>query len=630
MREIELFRIFGSVFLKDEASKPLDDIEKKGERTQGKLSKAFTGIAKGAAVIGAGAVVVGGLVAAIATPLVNAAAKAKAMNAQFEQVFGDMQTGAQKTIDGLGKDFGMLPNRIKPAFSQMTSMFKGLGMDTETAMEVAGDAVTMTADAAAFYDKSFEDANGALNSFIKGNYEGGESIGLFGSATSMAAYASEELGKDWESLDEAGKQLVRLDFAEAMQESAGATGQAARESDSLENQLGNLKQAWEDIKAKFGAPILEPAVNGLKLLAEKVQGFDTQPIVDGIDKALAIMTSFGGYIKENVIPTLNDLWEWIKPNIPAIKEAFATSFDAIEIVFGKVKDAIKLMVDNLNILLPVIAGVTAAVVIQMIINSLVTAYKAWQTVTKTQTTFQWLLNAALNANPLGIVALAIGAIIAIGILLYKNWDTIKVKVIELWKVMTDKFNDIKNAVVTKVTEMKTAFTTKFGEIKSAAVTKFNEVKDAILKPINSAKDKIKGAVDTIKGYFTGMKLNLPKIKVPKFSLKNWSINPLDWIKNMPSIGINWNAKGGIFNKPTVFNTSQGLQGVGEAGAEAIIPLKDDVLAKIGKGIASTMQGGQGTPIIIQQMSVRNDNDIKQIAKELGDYINLTSRRRGYA
>jgi hypothetical protein len=114
---------------------------------------------------------------------VEAAANAQAMSAQFSQVFGDISNDAQDTIDGLGKDFGMVPNRIKPAMTQMTSMFKGLGMDTKTAMGTAKDSVTLVADAAAFYDKSFEDANAALNSFIKGNYEGGESIGLFANET---------------------------------------------------------------------------------------------------------------------------------------------------------------------------------------------------------------------------------------------------------------------------------------------------------------------------------------------------------------------------------------------------------------------------------------------------------------
>lgn len=104
--------------------------------------------------------------------MIEAGAESQAMTAQFEQVFGSMQTDAQQAVNGLGKEFGMVGNRIKPALTQMTSMFKGLGMDTEQAMSTATGAVTLVADAAAFYDKSFEDANASLNSFIKGNYEG--------------------------------------------------------------------------------------------------------------------------------------------------------------------------------------------------------------------------------------------------------------------------------------------------------------------------------------------------------------------------------------------------------------------------------------------------------------------------
>jgi hypothetical protein len=178
-------------------------------------------------------------------------------------------------------------------------------------------------------------------------------------------------------------------------------------------------------------------------------------------------------------------------------------------------------------------------------------------------------------------------------------ESVTTKITEMKTAVTNKFNEIKTAAVNKfqeiktnvtnkVSELKSSISTKFGEIKTSAVTKFNEVKDAILNPINTAKDKVKTAVDTIKGFFTGMKLNLPKIKVPKFSLKNWSANPMDWIGNMPSIGINWNAKGALFTKPTVFNTPMGLQGFGEAGAEAALPLNDSVLGMIGQRIADTM------------------------------------------
>lgn len=102
---------------------------------------------------------------------IESAANMQAAEAQFEQVFGDIQGQAQKTAESLGEELGMVPNRIKPGLSQMTSMFKGLGYDTEEALGMAERAVRSSADAASFWDKSYEDANGSLSSFLKGNYE---------------------------------------------------------------------------------------------------------------------------------------------------------------------------------------------------------------------------------------------------------------------------------------------------------------------------------------------------------------------------------------------------------------------------------------------------------------------------
>lgn len=141
--------------------------------------------------------------------------------------------------------------------------------------------------------------------------------------------------------------------------------------------------------------------------------------------------------------------------------------------------------------------------------------------------------------------------------------------------------------------------TTLGTLKDRIVEIFNAVKAAIMKPIDDAVAGVKNAIESIKGFFGNLKLELPKIKLPSFSLKNWSANPLDWIKAMPSIGVAWNAAGGVFNKPTIFNTANsGLQGVGEAGPEAILPLTQKVLGDIGKGIAETM-GMNQQPIILQ-------------------------------
>lgn len=211
----------------------------------------------------------------IGTKSIEAAGKAQAMQAQFQQVFGGLAGEAQKSVNSMAEKFGMLPNTVKPIFTQYTSMFKGLGMSTEDAMKKAGDATTMAADAAAFYDKSMDEASSGLNSFIKGNYEGGESIGLFANDTQMAAFAVSQgvvgATKDWASLDEATKQATRLEYAKNMQEQAGAVGQAARESDGLENQMGRAKQALEDFYASIGKDILPTFIKVLQSGVKVIQ-----------------------------------------------------------------------------------------------------------------------------------------------------------------------------------------------------------------------------------------------------------------------------------------------------------------------------------------------------------------------
>jgi len=142
---------------------------------------------------------------------------------------------------------------------------------------------------------------------------------------------------------------------------------------------------------------------------------------------------------------------------------------------------------------------------------------------------------ALLTGPIGIVIAIVAAVIAIGVLLYKNWDWLKGKAGELWSSISGTFNNIK---------------------------------ESIGSAINSARDTVKGAIDKIKGFFN-FTWALPKLKMPTFSMTGkFSLNP----PSIPKLGINWNADGGIFTKPTVLNTSQGLQGFGEAGAEAILPI----------------------------------------------------------
>ena len=82
---------------------------------------------------------------------------------------------------------------------------------------------------------------------------------------------------------------------------------------------------------------------------------------------------------------------------------------------------------------------------------------------------------------------------------------------------------------------------------------------------------MKGIIDKITGFFSGMKLELPKIKLPHFKISGkLSLSP----PSVPHLSIDWYKEGGILTKPTVFGMNgSSLMAGGEAGKEAVLPLK---------------------------------------------------------
>lgn len=142
---------------------------------------------------------------------------------------------------------------------------------------------------------------------------------------------------------------------------------------------------------------------------------------------------------------------------------------------------------------------------------------------------------------MGPVVIAIAAVIAIGVLLYKNWDTIKAKAIAF-----------KDQVVAT-----------FNAFKAKVAAQFNAIKTAIVTPIQNAIDKVKGIVDRVKSFFPIKVGNLLSgLKLPHFSISGkFSLNP----PSIPHVSVDWYKTGGIFDSPTI-------AGIGEAGPEAVVPL----------------------------------------------------------
>ncbi|EOV9525572.1 DUF2207 domain-containing protein [Bacillus cytotoxicus] len=182
-----------------------------------------------------------------------------------------------------------------------------------------------------------------------------------------------------------------------------------------------------------------------------------------------------------------------------------------------------------------------------------------------------------------------------------HWNSIKSATLSAWnitkKYIIDPIRDAYNSTKEKFQEIYNSAKEKFDSVKNTALEKFEAAKRNIIDPIKDAVNTVKEWIDKIKGFFNNLKLKIPKPEMPKlphFSLKTSTKNILGKDITFPSgINIDWRAKGGIFTKPTIFGMNAGrLQGAGEAGPEAVLPLNKKTLGAIGAGIAAAMPRNQ--------------------------------------
>ena len=195
------------------------------------------------------------------------------------------------------------------------------------------------------------------------------------------------------------------------------------------------------------------------------------------------------------------------------------------------------------------------------------------------------------------------------------------------------WNGIKSTISSVVDGIKSTVSNVWNGIKSVTTSVWNGIKSAITAPIEAAKGVISGIVDSIKGLFN-FRLSFPSIDIPHIPLPHFnlsgSFNPLKG--KIPHIGVNWYAKGGIFNKPTMFAAPGGFNGIGEAGPEAALPLNDKTLGGIGKGIAEATGGlgGDTYQITIQVLADTSAQTIKKLTDAVTDGITRAQNSKARA
>ena len=442
---MELFKLFGKIVIENtEANDEIDETKKKAQDTSNSMSSAFKKIGGAVATY-----LTVGAIKDFGAGCLTAAADANAASSQFSQVFGDLEGNASKSLSGIADEAGISENRMKGSFTKIAAFAKTTGMDTETALALSERAMVAVADSAAFYDRSLEDTTESLQSFLKGNYENDAALGLSCTETTRNAAANKLYGKSFKDLSEEQKQLTLLQMVEDANKASGALGQAARESDTWTNVTGNLKQSWNDFQAVLGANILPTAVGWVKNLAEFVAG-----LAEKVPAVVAWFQQYSGVLA-------------------GVAAAIGT----------------------------VVAGVT--------LYNTVTAVKLAMDAAEV-TTLGALIALKLQAAaatiamyaPYIAIAAAIAAVIAIGVLLYKNWDEIKAKAGELAEKAKEKFEEMKEAASEKFEAMKEKMGTIMQAAKDTVNEKLNNMKEAYNEHGGGIMGIAAAAIEGVKGYYS--------------------------------------------------------------------------------------------------------------------------------
>lgn len=350
----------------------------------------------------------------------------------------------------------------------------------------------------------------------------------------------------------------------------------------------------------------------------------------------------GLIMSEDMVKSLNeanDTMDKTKKNISmslgqlggTLIEAFGPAIEKVAGFIGTLTEKIRsLSPEQAEMIVKILAVVAAVGPIVMIIGKIITGVGALMSILP------------LLAGPFGIVLAVIAAVIAIGVLLYKNWDKIKEAaavvaafVVGAWESLktgvtaavdavttwvTTKWNTMKTAVQTATNALKTVVTTAWDSLKSKVQSVVDNIKDKVqnlIDKFNNAKNAIQNAISTIKGILSGS-ISFPHIRMPHFSISgSFSLDP----PRVPHISVSWYKKAYqnpvMFTSPTVLPTAAGMKGFGDgSGAEIVMGL--DKLRE--------MVGGMGQEV---DVNVYLMGDARQLFKVVKQENNVRTRATNY-
>ena len=302
----------------------------------------------------------------------------------------------------------------------------------------------------------------------------------------------------------------RLDFiVKKVNKSIGGTNKALRETD--EGKIVSAQGAFGDMQAEVGKKLMPYLGKLAEWFHSKIPGMQDL-ILGTADKVEQLIIKVDPYITQ-IKQLFGSLWDRGKPALEEFKNILLAGA-------GQAIDIAQSIIDNWDRISPIVytvVGALAAYKTVMFISStytlaMVGAMKLktiWDGIqaarTKGLTIQQIALNVAMNANPIGLVITAVAALVGIGWMLYKNWDLVKPKTLQLWEMLDNnpigrvikwfiKFGNPIGQAINLFLWLKENIYDNWETIKN----KFIPILEMIKNPVDTAKNAIGGLIDKLK------------------------------------------------------------------------------------------------------------------------------------
>lgn len=256
-----------------------------------------------------------------------------------------------------------------------------------------------------------------------------------------------------------------------------------------------------------------------------------------------ILTAVWQGIKNVAIPIFQTIWGVIK----TVFEAIGKIIDKIAPQFANLAD--QLANGNIDTDKWVKVGEAIAKIIAVIVG-VVAAVKTVIAVVRTVTSVVKGVSAVISfvSSPVGLVILAIMALIAVGILLYKNWDKIKAFAIRIWTAIKDFFVNIFTSIGNFFTSIWEGISTFFSSV-------WNGIKETVSGAVSAVWETISTVFSTIWEFISGVATNIwtsittaftnilsgitGTIGNIKDSIVTGFTAAIDWIKALPAQAVQW-------------------------------------------------------------------------------------------